>query len=83
MKRWIVCWGVVCQQWRISLSWSIRGMIIDKTMRLYPTVWQLMRHTIQDDVINDYHIPAGYTVFWSNYMLHRHPAIWEDGDGAL
>ncbi|GHO49389.1 hypothetical protein KSX_75520 [Ktedonospora formicarum] len=58
-------------------------MIIDKTMRLYPTVWQLMRHTIQDDVINDYHIPAGYTVFWSNYMLHRHPAIWEDGDGAL
>ena len=47
-------------------------------MRLYPTVWQLMRRSINDDVIDGYHIPAGRIVFWSNYTLHRHPDIWED-----
>lgn len=55
-------------------------MVIDETMRLYPTVWQLMRRTINDDVIDGYHIPAGSIVFWSNYALHRHPAIWEDAE---
>lgn len=55
-------------------------MIIDETMRLYPTVWQLMRRTINDDVIDGYHIPAGRIIFWSNYALHRHPAIWEDAE---
>ncbi|GHO47045.1 cytochrome P450 [Ktedonospora formicarum] len=55
-------------------------MVIDETMRLYPTVWQLMRRTINDDVIDGYYIPAGSIVFWSNYELHRHPAIWEDAE---
>ncbi len=53
-------------------------MVIDETMRLYPTVWQLMRHAINDDVIDGYHIPAGQIVFWSNYSLYRHPDIWEN-----
>lgn len=52
-------------------------MIIEEALRLYPTAWQLMRRACQDDEIGGYFIPANSTLFWSSYILHRHPDFWE------
>lgn len=53
-------------------------MIIDESMRLYPSAWEIMRHVIADDELSGYHIPAGATLFWSQYIVHRHPDFWEN-----
>jgi cytochrome P450 len=53
-------------------------MVVDESIRLYPPVWQLMRRAREEDVIDGYRIPAGTTLFWSQYLLHRHPAFWSD-----
>jgi cytochrome P450 len=53
-------------------------MVVDESIRLYPPVWQLMRRAREEDVIDGYRIPAGMTLFWSQYLLHRHPAFWSD-----
>jgi cytochrome P450 len=50
---------------------------LDETLRLYPAGWMTMRHAIQDDVMGDYRVKAGSLMFVSPYLLHRHPAIWE------
>ncbi len=53
-------------------------MVVEETVRLYPPTWQLMRRACKEDVIGGYRIPAGTTLFWSQYLLHRHPAFWSD-----
>jgi cytochrome P450 len=53
-------------------------MILEESMRLYSPSWQVMRRAIQDDEFGDYHIPANTIIFWSQYVVHRHPAIWEN-----
>jgi cytochrome P450 len=53
-------------------------MVVDESIRLYPPVWQLMRRAREEDVMDGYRIPAGTNLFWSQYLLHRHPAFWSD-----
>jgi cytochrome P450 len=52
-------------------------MVIDETMRLYPPAWITNRQAIADDEVCGYHIPAGAVVLVSPYVMHRHPAYWE------
>jgi len=52
-------------------------MVIDETMRYYAVVWQLMRRAKEDDTLGGYAIPAKTLVFFSAYVLHRHPDFWE------
>lgn len=52
-------------------------MVIDEALRLYSPAWQLMRRACQEDEMGGYRIPAETTIFWSPYLLHRHPAFWE------
>ncbi len=52
--------------------------VIKESMRLYPSAWSISRHTVADDEIGGYHIPAGAIVALSPYTLHRHPAFWPD-----
>jgi cytochrome P450 len=52
--------------------------VIKESMRLYPSAWSISRHTIADDEIGGYHIPAGAIVALSPYTLHRHPPFWPD-----
>ncbi len=52
--------------------------VVDETIRLYPPTWQLMRRAREEDVLGGYRIPAGTTLLWSQYLLHRHPAFWHD-----
>jgi cytochrome P450 len=56
-------------------------MVVMESMRLYPPVWTISRAAIEDDVIGDYHIPAGSVVFLSQYVTHRHPEFWDNPEG--
>jgi cytochrome P450 len=55
-------------------------MILDETMRLHPPAWWMVRSTVAPDTIGGYAIPAGSLVIVSQYVTHRHPAIWEQPD---
>jgi cytochrome P450 len=52
-------------------------MVIEETLRLYPTGWSFSRNTLADDEIGGYSIPRRSMVLISPYTVHRHPAFWE------
>lgn len=52
--------------------------VFKETLRIYPPVPILPRRVEQDDVLGDYFIKGGSEVFFSPYLLHRHPDFWED-----
>jgi cytochrome P450 len=52
-------------------------MVLDEALRYYSPAWQLMRRARQEDQMGGYRIPANATIFWSTYVLHRHPDFWE------
>jgi len=52
--------------------------IIKEAMRLFPSAWSISRRAVDDDVIGGYAIPAGAIVALSPYVLHRHPAFWQN-----
>lgn len=53
-------------------------MIVDETLRLYPPVYILSRHVAAEDSIGGYRIPKGAAVDISPYVVHRHPAFWDE-----
>lgn len=53
-------------------------MVIEESMRLYPPSWIISRAPIRDEEIGGFRIPAGSTVFLSQYVTHRHPKLWDD-----
>jgi len=59
-----------------KLSYCLK--VFQETMRLYPPVPILPRKVEADDVLGNYNIKAGHSVFFSPYLLHRHPDYWEN-----
>jgi enediyne biosynthesis protein E7 len=55
-------------------------MVVDETLRLYPSVWMITRRAVSDDVVGGYRIDAGSDVLVNIYSLHRHPRFWPDHD---
>ncbi len=53
-------------------------MVIEETMRLYPPAWITNREAVADDEVCGYHIPAGAIVLVSPYVIHHHPAYWDE-----
>lgn len=53
-------------------------MVIQESMRLYPSAWSISRHALGEDEIGGYHIPANAIVAMSPYTMHRHPAYWPE-----
>jgi cytochrome P450 len=53
-------------------------MVVEEAMRLYPPIWVFVRDAYEDDVIGDYHIPAGSMIVLSQYITHRHPDLWQE-----
>jgi cytochrome P450 len=53
-------------------------MVIEESMRLYPPAWGFSRQAIEPDVVGGYPLPAGWLVFVIPYVMHRHPAYWEE-----
>jgi cytochrome P450 len=52
--------------------------VVQESLRLYPPVWLISRTATVDDEIDGFAIPAGTLVCVSPYLLHRHPALWEE-----
>lgn len=52
--------------------------IITETLRLYPPGWFFTRSTAVDCELGDAHLPAGTTVAYSPYLIHRLPALYPD-----
>jgi cytochrome P450 len=59
---------------------SYTKQVIDETLRLYPPGWLLTRRAISDDQIGPYFIPAKTDILISPFVVHRHPAFWNDPD---
>lgn len=53
-------------------------MVINEAMRLYPPVWCLRRHAIEDDEIMGYYVPKGHNVLVSQWLVHRNPIFWSN-----
>ena len=52
-------------------------MVLQESMRLYPTAWIASREALADDQIGPYHIPAKAKVLLNFYGMHHHPHYWE------
>ena len=51
-------------------------MVLQETLRLRPSAWQVMRTAVADDEIDGYRIPAGTNLLALIYLCHHHPAEW-------
>ena len=56
-------------------------MVIDETLRLYPSAWVLVRKALKDDEIGGCHVPAGSMLFVCPYVTHRREDLWENPEG--
>ncbi|XXT20163.1 cytochrome P450 [Sorangium sp. So ce429] len=61
---------------QLGVTW----MVAQEAMRLYPPVWLMSRVALRHDTIGGYSVPAGSLVIVSPYLVHRHPAFWEEPD---
>ncbi|MBF6351441.1 cytochrome P450 [Nocardia flavorosea] len=56
----------------------VAKQVILETLRLYSPAWQTVRQAGTDDEIGGFRIAAGTQIFWSYYLVHRHPDFWDD-----
>ncbi|MEJ5202363.1 MAG: cytochrome P450 [Anaerolineales bacterium] len=54
------------------------AQVFSEALRLYPPAWLITRKAIEDDQIGGYPIPRGALIIISPYVIHRHPAYWEN-----
>jgi len=53
-------------------------MVIEEALRLYPPAWGFSRLALTEDRLGACSVPRGAIVFVIPYVVHRHPAFWED-----
>lgn len=51
---------------------------VDEVTRLYPSAPFLPRRATVDESLGGHPIPAGTTVVFSPWLIHRNPAVWPD-----
>ena len=54
--------------------------VVNESLRLHPPVPMTPREPVHDVEIGGYRVPAGSTVFMSQYTVHHDPAYWPDPD---
>ncbi|MFT4979407.1 MAG: cytochrome P450, partial [Myxococcota bacterium] len=64
-----------------AMALDYTGQVISESMRLCPPAWIISRKAIDDDTIDGHLVPAGSYVFTCPYILHRHPAHWDNPEG--
>ncbi|HTL11513.1 MAG TPA: cytochrome P450, partial [Bdellovibrionota bacterium] len=52
--------------------------VLDESLRLYPPAWWISRTPQVDDEVAGFGIKKGSVVVMSPYVVHRHPAFWDD-----
>jgi cytochrome P450 len=55
-------------------------MVMQETMRLYPSLWAVPRTLNEDDTIGGHHVPGGSLLVILLHALQRDPAYWENPD---
>jgi cytochrome P450 len=56
----------------------LASQIINETLRLYPPTWSLLRDVTAPTEVRGCTIPAGANILINVYLLHRHPAYWDN-----
>jgi enediyne biosynthesis protein E7 len=59
---------------------SFTHQVLQESLRLYPPGWLISRRSIEGDELGGFAIPPRTDVFISPYLLHRHPAFWNDAE---
>ncbi|MFD0357732.1 cytochrome P450 [Streptomyces sp. NPDC127110] len=59
---------------------ELTGRILTETLRLWPPTWLLTRTCKADTHLGRYPVPAGTTVVFSAYLLHRQAGLYPDPD---
>jgi cytochrome P450 len=59
-------------------SLTFTHQVVREALRLYPPGWLFTRRTIEADELGGYAIGPRTDVFICPYLLHRHPAFWND-----
>jgi cytochrome P450 len=54
--------------------------VIAETMRLYPPAWIVGRRALGDYRVGDFVLPARTIVLMSQWLVHRDPRWWPDGE---
>jgi len=54
--------------------------VFAESMRLYPPAHSFGRQNLEDYPVGDHVIPEGSTIIISPYVVHRHPAHWNEPD---
>jgi cytochrome P450 len=52
--------------------------VVKETLRLYPSVWQVLRHVIRETKVGGHKIPAGTQVLMSQWVMQRDPRFFHD-----
>lgn len=52
--------------------------VVEEAMRLYPPAYFIDRVNLEDDEFEGKAYPAGSSLLFSIYEIHRHPALWEE-----
>ena len=55
-------------------------MVLSEALRLYPPAYIIGRETVEPYAVRDIVMPAGSTVFISQYVMHRDPRYWFDAE---
>lgn len=53
-------------------------MVIEETLRLYPSFANISRHVAEDDDVGGYFIPGNSLINVCPYLTHRHKDFWTD-----
>lgn len=52
--------------------------VLRESMRLFPPVWTIGRYVENDYSVGEYTIPAGSSIFMSQYVIHHNPLYFEE-----
>ncbi len=58
-----------------QLTYTTR--VFHETLRLHPPVWSISRKTTRPVEIGPYRIPANSILIFSPFVMHHHPAYWD------
>ncbi|WP_324719988.1 cytochrome P450 [Salinimicrobium sp. HB62] len=54
--------------------------VVEEAMRLYPPAYFIDRVNLRDDEFEGKAYPAGSSLLFSIYEIHRHPDLWEESE---
>jgi len=52
--------------------------VLRESMRLFPPVWTIGRYVENNYSVGEYTIPAGSSIFMSQYVMHHNPLYYEE-----